>query len=169
MTMRLFIAILFSEELKQALLGAVDSLRAQSEYANFTHPENLHLTLAFIGETDRVNDVKKALEGIAVPHFPLARGEAGHFGKLYYAGIERSPQLLTLADDLSGRLTAAGFQIDKREFRPHVTLARELVPRGRVSLELPLRSMEVRKLSLMRSERLNGRLTYTEIFAKSLI
>ena len=60
--MRLFYAILLSEEMKQALVGAQDFLRAQGIQGNYTRRENLHLTLAFLGETDRLSAARRAAE-----------------------------------------------------------------------------------------------------------
>jgi len=51
-TMRLFIAQNFTPETKSRLLTLRDDLRAQSTRGNFSLPENLHLTLAFLGECD---------------------------------------------------------------------------------------------------------------------
>lgn len=58
--MRLFVAIRFSPAVEQALWAAVGDLRRQGD-GTFTRRENLHLTLAFIGETDRLEEVKSAL------------------------------------------------------------------------------------------------------------
>ena len=48
--MRLFIAIRLSDDMRRALLAAQDALRKRGVRGNYTKPENLHLTLAFIGE-----------------------------------------------------------------------------------------------------------------------
>ena len=48
--MRLFIAINFDEETKQSIIAVQRRLREWGR-GNFSHPENLHLTLAFLGET----------------------------------------------------------------------------------------------------------------------
>ena len=59
--MRLFIAIRFSPEIRQTLLDAVSGLRAQARSGNFTRPENLHLTLAFLGETNQTKEIRTAM------------------------------------------------------------------------------------------------------------
>ena len=48
--MRLFIAINFNDDTHNRLIALRDELRSRSERGNFSLPENLHLTLAFIGE-----------------------------------------------------------------------------------------------------------------------
>ena len=60
--MRLFIAINFSPSFKKAILSSAQQLRDRGVRGNFTREENLHLTLAFIGESDRVNDIRGVLD-----------------------------------------------------------------------------------------------------------
>ena len=50
--MRLFIAINFNTETCTQLLALRDELRIESQRGSFTAPENLHLTLVFLGECD---------------------------------------------------------------------------------------------------------------------
>jgi 2'-5' RNA ligase len=60
-----------------------------------------------------------------------------------------------------------GFKLESRGFEPHVTLAREYLP-GNGKTELPFEPFYARvdAMSLMVSERVNGRLCYREIFRK---
>ena len=53
--MRLFIAVRFTPEIKELLKAAAVRLKQQSVSGNFTDLENFHLTLAFIGESDRIS------------------------------------------------------------------------------------------------------------------
>lgn len=81
--MRLFVAINFSKDVKNALLAAIDELKGQAVSGNFTSPDNLHLTLAFIGESERASAIRGAIDRCAVPPFDLAVSREGHFGNLY--------------------------------------------------------------------------------------
>ena len=56
--MRLFIAINFSPRFKTALMQLTQELAAQAVFCRATEQENLHLTLAFIGESERAEDIK---------------------------------------------------------------------------------------------------------------
>jgi 2'-5' RNA ligase len=89
--MRLFIAIRFSDEVKNVLLDSICQLRRQAVSGNFTRPENLHLTLAFIGESTDLTSIRAAMDRTAVMPFDLTVGGAGHFGNLYWVGIEANP------------------------------------------------------------------------------
>lgn len=155
-------------EAKAALLDAMDDLRRQAD-GNFTRPENLHLTLAFIGETNDLLKATAALEQVKGVPFKMRLRGAGHFGDLWWAGLEKCPPLEKLAADAQRALRKAGFPIEERPFRAHVTLARQVRPLGgSIFLRVKPAETRVTRLSLMKSERVNGQLTYTEVWSKEL-
>ena len=162
--MRLFIAIHFSEEIKSTLLQGIRDLRGQASRGNFTRPENLHMTLAFIGETENVAAVRKAMNQWKVKPFPLTIGGSGRFGDLWWAGTEKNPALFDLAEGLKESLREEGFAIEKRPFKPHITLARQVEAHQPIRLNIPKTTMTVDHMSLMRSDRIGGKLVYTEIY-----
>ena len=70
-------------------------------------------------------------------------------------------------------MSARGFAVDTREFRPHITLAREVSLQDDFDLpgfsaRQPRAGMTVSRLSLMRSDRIGGKLTYAEVGGKDL-
>ena len=164
--MRLFVAVHFSPEIKTVLLSAIEDLRRQSA-GNFTRPENLHLTMAFIGESDRVTEIKSALSAVNAAPFGLTIGGAGKFGDLYWAGVDKNSALLALADSVRSELAKHHIDFDSKPFKAHITLAREVVLKD-IRLTIPNTSMTVSRISLMRSDRINGKLTYTEVYGKAL-
>lgn len=166
--MRLFVAINFTKEVKSVLLTAIDELKAQVISGNFTSPDNLHLTLAFIGESDKISAIREAIDRCAVPRFDLAVSGGGHFGNLCWVGIENNPKLKTLAESLQNDLRKSGFDIENRAFKPHITLARQVEVNKPVSINAKRTAMPVSRISLMKSERINGRLTYTEVYGREL-
>lgn len=175
--MRLFVAINFNTEIINRLFNVVQRLQSHALKGNFTRKENLHLTLAFIGETPRVAEAKQALDCIDESCFTLKLGGLGFFprqgGSIYWLGVEKDAKLDSLHNQLSSNLAASGFAIEKRSFRPHLTLGREIVLKDDFDMKeftrnIPALEMRVQKISLMKSERLNGKLIYTEIYAKEL-
>lgn len=92
-------------------------------------PENLHLTLAFLGETD-CNTIPALREaGSAIRHAPfdLLLDKLYYWGKgnLVAAGISQNcNELEALAQELRNQFTAAGVRYDTVKFVPHVTLVR---------------------------------------------
>ena len=161
--MRLFVAIQFSPVVKTALLEAVSTLKRKGT-GTFTRPENLHLTLAFIGETEDLPGAKAALDAVcAGGPVSLTVGGLGHFDDLWWTGIRENPKLEKLALAIQSALREQGFSIEKRAWKPHVTLVRRWRgPRPNVTVRET--SMRAERVSLMKSERVNGKLTYTEVY-----
>ena len=166
--MRLFIAVHFSKEVKYALLSASEELRAQVVSGNFTSPDNLHLTLAFIGESNDEKAIRSIIDRCAVPAFEMAISGTGNFGNLCWVGIENNPKLKSLAESIQSELRKSGFDIEDRAFKPHITLARQLETQEPVKLYVERTAMTVSRISLMKSERINGGLTYTEVYGRDL-
>lgn len=166
--MRLFIAILFPSAVRESLLDVQNQLRAQGVQANYTKPENFHLTLAFLGETSRQRDIQRVMASIDMPLFSMTVTGSSKFGNLLWVGIEQNSALESLAYRLQDSLRNLGFEIERRPFRPHITLARQVTVPQPFSLKIPRTTMTVDRLLLMKSERVNGRLTYTPLFEKKL-
>lgn len=167
--MRLFTAIPFSEAVCAALLEAQAQLRWQGAQANFTRPENLHLTLAFLGETPRQRDAVRVMDAAVCPSFAMTVEGGGRFGQLYWAGVTADALLEKLASRLQNSLRAAGFAVEKRPFRPHITLARQLTAPGPVRVSVVRTEMTAERMLLLRSDRINGRLVYTPVHETRLI
>ena len=153
--MRLFVAICFSDETRNALSSAVDALRAQWQ-GHFSPAENLHLTLAFLGEVDHADAALSAIQKVKSPSFSLQFDRIGQFGNLYWAGIRENDALRALQAQLMAHLKAAGFSFEEREFIPHITLARRYAPSvdfSPAAVEQILTKIEepVREIALMRS------------------
>jgi len=176
--LRLFTAILLDKPIKDALQRAGGELRANSVSGRFTQYENLHLTLVFIGETGNAEGARRALEQVSFSTFPLALRGAGRFGRpsggVYWCGVEKSPELDGVYRKVFSSLSREGFSPESRTYTPHLTMGREVVVREGFDIRsfsdaIPKLSMQVGKISLMRSERVEGRLVYTEIYARPAV
>ncbi len=178
--MRLFIAIDFDDEVKRQLTAIQDRLRFQCQRANFSLYQNLHLTLIFLGETpsDKVPAVCRAMEQVKTSPFVLTLSGAGRFrhdsGDIWWVGVERSRELNESFLLLHSALREEGFLPGSRKFTPHLTLAREVQLKSDIDPAAfaehfsPI-TAHVRKLTLMKSERIGGRLTYTPVFQQPLM
>ena len=98
--MRLFIAIQLSEDMKRALTACMNDLKKQGVTGNYVPAQNLHLTLAFIGEYDEPERVKNVINSIPLPRLRLKLSEKGKFGDLLWAGIQENQKLNTYVKDL---------------------------------------------------------------------
>jgi len=175
--MRLFIAINFDDAVRKQLLGIQARLRSQCTRGNFTRPENLHLTLAFLGETPegKVAPLLKIIEGIqALPEaapFEVPFNHTGCFShshkELWWVGADENcsglNRLKAIHSQLIKRLLEASFSVDNRSFSPHITLGREIKHSEKISLNCDEVKVKVDRLCLMKSEHIGGILTYTEL------
>jgi len=170
--MRLFIAINFPGEIKAAIAKIRDSLKGAAFRGNFSANENLHLTLAFLGECDsrQTEAIKSVMDAITFPELTLMLDKAGYFkrdgGDTWWIGLKENKPLSDLQTDLSGRLRQKGFVLDDRKFRPHVTVGREVKMRsGFVRPEVPQVGFSITSMELMKSERINGKLIYAPVYS----
>ena len=166
--MRLFFAIPFPPQVRAALAGVQEQLRAQGVRGNFSRVENLHLTLAFLGETPRCRDAAKAMAAAQDRRFSMTLGDPGRFGDVWWLGIRPCPPLEDLAAGLQARLREAGFSLESRPFRPHITLLRKAQGPAAPHVDLPPLTMDVDTVVLMESLRQNGRLIYRVVQEKRL-
>jgi len=166
--MRLFIAINFNSDARARLLAMRDELRSRTERGNFSLPENLHLTLAFLGECTarQTADVKTAIDSASFNPFDIRIERIGRFrrnnGDIWWAGLHGSNSLLNLHRELIDKLIAAGFTLDRREYKPHITLGREIVT-DTAPWRIEPFGETVTAIELMKSERIVGKLAYTAI------
>ena len=151
--MRLFIAIQLSEDMKRALTACMNDLKKQGVTGNYVPAQNLHLTLAFIGEYDEPERVKNVINSIPLPRLRLKLSEKGKFGDLLWAGIQENQKLNTYVKDLRAH--------DK--FIPHITLIRKSASKETYQVHLRKVEMNVERVVLMKSERKNGKMVYREI------
>lgn len=175
--MRLFLAILFEEPVKDRLCEAMELIRRSTRTSRLTRRENLHLTLVFLGELREAGKVREAMEEIRTSPFPLEIRGLGRFqrngGDLYWAGIEPSLPLQNLYLELKNALAGKGIAVEDRPYRPHLTLARQAVEKPEIPFYTLKNRLEPVKtkaaaVSLMKSERIEGRLVYTELYRKEL-
>ena len=161
--MRLFIAIELSDEMKKAAVQILHGLKQNGVKGNYVPVQNLHVTLCFIGEVPDSKPVEEAISGIKFKPFKLSFTEMGNFGDLIHIGTRGGQGISSLASTIRKALDDAGIEYDKKKFTPHITLIRKASGKpGKV--EIPGVEMMVKRVSVMRSDRVNGKMVYTEIY-----
>jgi len=164
--MRLFIAIRLNEDMKAALIDAQNQLYEGGVRGNFSPEENLHLTMAFIGEYPDAEEVLDAMETVEFSAFDLTLDGLGSFGDIWWAGLGASPALQAVARRIRRALSDMQIPFDRKNFRPHITLLRKAkMQHGMPSVTMHKAGMSVEKISLMRSDRGKNGMIYTEIGA----
>lgn len=132
----------FPERLRRELWDVLAPLRQRREKLPVTwvRPENIHLSLKFLGEVEdsRASELHAALRraagggsGAAPPHRPLAIQIAGfgvfpdyHRPRVLWAGVTPEPSLELLQHAVEQAFGPLGFPTEARAFRPHVTVGR---------------------------------------------
>jgi 2'-5' RNA ligase len=173
--LRLFIAINLDGKTKAGICRVIDQLKPYALRGRFIPVDNLHLTLLFIGETNRVGDIKGAMEGLRSPAFKMVVGGLGSFprsgGDVFWLRV-KAERLAQIHRQLRDSLVERGFNLESRAYKPHLTLGRELVFTRDLDIFslVPQEHLEmaVEKVSLMKSERIDGRMKYTEVYSVSL-
>lgn len=161
--MRLFIAIPLSDQMKKALIHCMHDLKKQGVSGNYVPAQNFHMTLAFIGEYDDPQKVKSVIDSIPLPKFRLSLSDKGTFGNILWAGIKGNQKLKTYAKELQSALTASGIPCGRKKFVPHITLIRKVSAKKPYQIHMPKADMTVEKVALMKSERRNGKMVYTQL------
>lgn len=170
--MRLFYAVNFTAEFKEKAMDSIKALEGLGVFGRPVQRDNIHLTLAFLGEAEPEH-AKKAMEGVSGAPFTLTFHQLGHFwqkdGALVYLAASKSRPLYSLQKNLVSELKKAGFALDPRPFRPHLTLFRQaVIPSALPASPIGKLTAQVSGFSLMLSERNKGVLTYTPLYTKLL-
>jgi 2'-5' RNA ligase len=127
MNKRLFVAIDPPQEIREQLVELCCGLPD----ARWVPPEQLHLTLCFIGEVSGAAflDIRDALSEITGAPFALRLRGVGFFPprgqpRVVWVGVEKSEPLMVIQRKITTRLFTLGFEPENRKFSPHITLAR---------------------------------------------
>ncbi len=166
--MRLFLAINLTDGMKDALAAAQDAMVDRGMRGNYTREENMHLTLAFIGEYPDADPVLDALTTVSFTPFEIALEGLGCFGDLWWAGLSESAPLTALVRRVRRALAENDIPFDRKRFSPHITLLRKAS--GKMpGIRIRPASMTVTAVSLMRSERGKNGMIYTELGAREAL
>jgi RNA 2',3'-cyclic 3'-phosphodiesterase len=136
--MRLFVGIDLPGEIKDGLAALIELLRRGAPEAKWVPRDNLHLTIAFLGEVseERVTAIEGALRAAATGKSAIDTALAGlgafpsaRRARVVWAGLDDAAgRMAALASDVSTALGPAGFEPEKRTWTAHLTLARLRTP-----------------------------------------
>jgi len=174
---RLFAALLIPDEIKQILLTTCHSLIDNYEQYRWESPDKIHLTLKFIGEVEKdltepiqeelsfTEDFKYFNCSIAKFGFFFRNGEA----KILWVGLNTGERIHKLIGELNHRLSILSIPIEKRRFKPHLTVLRlKQHPGDEFIKKFEEYSFEeikfkLKTLALVKSELLHTGARYTDI------
>ena len=135
--MRLFVALEIPSAVRDNLAAQIRGLRDLSSKVadkrpHWVRPENLHVTLKFIGEVSpaKLDSIRSALSAIRsdapvdLKFHGLGFFPNENYPRVLWAGLDATTNLTTLAGDIDGALESQGVARERRAFTPHLTLAR---------------------------------------------
>ncbi len=135
---RVFIAVDLTEQLKDPIIKMQRDFMGAGVDMKPVEPENLHITLRFIGEItkDLVEEVKKRLSNVRYSQFTIRIRGVGAFPsidrpRVIWVGIEEGARDLMNLHELIMKLTGDIGERDERGFVPHLTIARVKYVRNR--------------------------------------
>lgn len=169
--LRLFVALTLERPARREIVNVQKKMWGENG-KGLTSPENLHLTLVFLGETDseRMDDIRWAMDKVRMQPPELIFDRIGVFkqsgGDIWWLGIKENKLLAELQFRLADNLNYKGFKLEGRKFIPHLTLARRSRPNylpKNDRLERTIRS-HVSFISLMSSEQIDGKRIYTQLY-----
>ena len=149
--MRLFVSVDLPDEFAPAVEAIQDDLR-DAPGLNFTNPDQIHVTLKFLGEVeeDRLPALEEALSAAidtaTVEPFDATYAGLGAFPsedyiRVVWLGVEDGGEELTrLYEAIEERTTSLGFEPEERDFTPHATIARMEHAGGKERVQSALRT-----------------------------
>jgi 2'-5' RNA ligase len=178
--MRVFIGIEFNQEVKEYLNGVKEIVKENIKGGDFTHFDNYHLTLRYIGNIygDEQELLEEVLDKVStkVESFDITIGDIGSFGKghtsIVWVGVLKGRNKLgKLYHTIEEELYFNGFDKEGRKYNPHITIGKKIRLNGHGGgyLEPYSGIIKVQTITLFHSHRVNGVLTYTPIYRKDLL
>jgi len=127
--MRLFVALDIDSEIRRRIAEFRSQMREFAPDVRWVGPETFHVTLQFLGETEKPDEIRNALQEVKGAAVPMAFRGSGFFPnpkspRVLWVGIESDEHLQELAKSVGAALKPLGFERDAGPYKPHLTLAR---------------------------------------------
>lgn len=127
---RAFVALELSDEIKQQLASAQQTLRGCRSRFTFVEPKNIHITAKFLGEVEEreLPEIVAALHTITSVPFQVTAGKVTvndpRRPHTVWCTIEDSGEIEKVFHHIENVLEPLGFPRERRPFTPHATIAR---------------------------------------------
>ncbi len=178
MTIRTFIAITIPDDIKNTIGKTVKPLMATRADVRWIEIENLHITVKFLGnvEIGKIRSIEKVVTEIAIHYkpFEIIFENIGWFPnmkrpRVIWIGVRNNSILTRILLDTDEMLSKIGFEKERRQFSPHLTIGRVRSAGGYDTLKNSLikltksnfGNMTTQSLSLMKSELSPAGVKYT--------
>jgi 2'-5' RNA ligase len=127
--MRLFVGLDIDPDIRHRISEFRNQMKAFAPDVRWVGPETFHVTLQFLGETQKLTEIQNALQLVKNPAIGMAFRNIGFFPnpkspRVFWVGIEADPHLRELAISIAAAMKPLGFERDSGALKPHLTLAR---------------------------------------------
>ncbi|MBV7507331.1 RNA 2',3'-cyclic phosphodiesterase [Bacillus sp. sid0103] len=131
-----FFAVRMPDETKLVMKEHMGKIKERTPFSRWVHYQDLHITLAFLGSSppDKLAEADKNVKTVLSNETALTLkiNKLGFFGsvtspRVFWADTEESNHLYTIRKKVFSACEKAGFQLETRPFRPHITLARKWI------------------------------------------
>ena len=172
--MRLFIAALLPDDVRQSLGEFTNSIKPNIEGVKWEKREKLHVTLKFLGETEEklANEISEIVGGLAQKYSPFSLSVTNIGGfpgldnpRVLYIGLSPNEELSAFQREIESSLEPLGFAKESRRFVPHVTIGRV---RKRFAIKAPVPlpekvKFEISSIGVIKSDLKPGGSLYTPL------
>lgn len=178
--MRVFIGYEFDNEVKEYLSNIQSIIKPGTVKGDYTRFHNFHLTTKYLGNVsdEEVDTLIDIIDEVCeqIDTFDIKINGLGSFDKKFssimWVGILSGKEsLMKVFHKIERKTVEAGFEKEHRKYRPHITLGKKIVFSKHSSTEyIPSydESIHINKITLFESDRIDGVLTYTPIYANRL-
>ena len=127
--MRLFVALDIDAEIRRRIEEFRDRMRPYAPDVRWVTPDTFHITLQFLGETAKRDQIHAALHQVRGAAIPITFRGTGFFPstrapRVFWIGIDAAAGLQQLVNNIGQALEPLGFKQERTPFTPHLTLAR---------------------------------------------
>lgn len=150
--MRTFIAIELPKNIKDALARIQEELKKSGADVKWAAPDNIHLTLKFLGEVedDKIEKINKIIDSVCAENsiYKISISSLGAFTKIDYlrviwAGVEKGdPETKKMAKELEEEIEKIGIPKEERVFSSHITLGRTRSALNREKLDKEIKGLQ---------------------------
>jgi len=170
--MRLFIGLPIPEAGRKELVSYQQTLKTHAWKGSFSDMHNLHLTIVFLGDTDRIRIplIEQVLKTVQSPVIPLSFHRYGAFrkpdGDVAFLRPDDDAAVRDIYRQATIGLKAQGFSFEDKPFKAHLTLGRNV--RWEAGYQVPDTDISFicKEIVLFHSHRVDGLLTYSPLFCQ---